>query len=528
MANYIIRTDYRKGLILRPANSDTANALQAPFCEWLSVSDGEIDINGVRLTQASLAFITWANLAGGITQNAGTTYYVYACNNAGALVFRLHTTSNLTVVDAMDARKIGYFHNSPPNHPNDGAYNSEGDILMYSIFSDEEDKYVGMVDIGICKADIYLATLYDGANYFGDGGFINYADGNEARSEYNRNPGAYTSWYEYKKAFARVGKFMLNPYQWYMAGVGTPDPDNNASNERLDFDNLTGLSTTVDADSASAQKVLNVAATAGYAAGNYVLIGEGTAREEIKIIDTIQAGVSLTMTVNLTYTHTGVQADAVERTFQVGEVVTGAGGATGTVTEVSTNYVKITGRTATQFINNEVITGGTSTSTADVNNVDGAVGLEPCHIWNTGAWPNYINRKPEHSSFSAFPAGNNSIKTGTAPKAVSTRGCYNIIGNTWEWVDLMINNGKYNNDISLPAQNYITDFDVHLGLPITTGGASSKYRDDYFWIDTSGLRAAIRGGGWYSGAHAGLFTLFLSDVPSLSVVSSSVSRGGRL
>ena len=36
------------------------------------------------------------------------------------------------------------------------------------------------------------------------------------------------------------------------------------------------------------------------------------AREEIKTIDTIQAGVSLTMTQNLTYTHTLAQADPVQ------------------------------------------------------------------------------------------------------------------------------------------------------------------------------------------------------------------------
>jgi hypothetical protein len=68
---------------------------------------------------------------------------------------------------------------------------------------------------------------------------------------------------------------------------------------------------TVDGDSNSGQKVLNVAATTNFESGQNVVIGEGTARDENKVIDTVQAGVSLTMTANLTYTHTAGQADEV-------------------------------------------------------------------------------------------------------------------------------------------------------------------------------------------------------------------------
>jgi len=66
---------------------------------------------------------------------------------------------------------------------------------------------------------------------------------------------------------------------------------------------------TVDADSASGQKILNLAATTNFESGQTIIIGEGTAREETKVIDTVQAGVSITMTANLDYTHTAVQAD---------------------------------------------------------------------------------------------------------------------------------------------------------------------------------------------------------------------------
>jgi len=62
--------------------------------------------------------------------------------------------------------------------------------------------------------------------------------------------------------------------------------------------------TTVDADSAAAQAVLNVAVTTSFVAGESVVINEGGVREEIKTITSVQAGISLTMTANLTYKQT--------------------------------------------------------------------------------------------------------------------------------------------------------------------------------------------------------------------------------
>ena len=74
----------------------------------------------------------------------------------------------------------------------------------------------------------------------------------------------------------------------------------------------TGTLSTVDADSASGQKILSVAATADYTAGDVVIINKDGAKEEEGKIDTIQAGISITLLDNLTYTHTGADADEVE------------------------------------------------------------------------------------------------------------------------------------------------------------------------------------------------------------------------
>ncbi len=70
---------------------------------------------------------------------------------------------------------------------------------------------------------------------------------------------------------------------------------------------------TVDANSASGQKVLNVAATTNFEPGQTVVVDEGSigGGEENIVIDTVQAGVSITSTTNLANTHTAVQADEV-------------------------------------------------------------------------------------------------------------------------------------------------------------------------------------------------------------------------
>lgn len=74
-----------------------------------------------------------------------------------------------------------------------------------------------------------------------------------------------------------------------------------------------GQKTDVDQDSSSGQMVLYVASTIGFSSADTIIIDRGGTREEERVIDTVQAGVSLTVTVNLTYTHTAVQADDVEK-----------------------------------------------------------------------------------------------------------------------------------------------------------------------------------------------------------------------
>lgn len=71
--------------------------------------------------------------------------------------------------------------------------------------------------------------------------------------------------------------------------------------------------TYVDQDSGAGQKVLYVASTSGYSVDDKIVTNRGGPREEEKIVESVQSGISLTVTVNLTYTHLAADADTVER-----------------------------------------------------------------------------------------------------------------------------------------------------------------------------------------------------------------------
>lgn len=78
------------------------------------------------------------------------------------------------------------------------------------------------------------------------------------------------------------------------------------------------VSTTVDTDSASGQKTLQVLSSTGFAAGDMILIGGGTAREEwARISKVVGASHDLVLDRNLEFSHTAVQADTVRNKADV-------------------------------------------------------------------------------------------------------------------------------------------------------------------------------------------------------------------
>ena len=84
---------------------------------------------------------------------------------------------------------------------------------------------------------------------------------------------------------------------------------------------------TVDEESLSGQKVLKVAATTNFTAGDIVIIDSGNAGVEEGTIDTIQAGISITLVSNLTNTHAiGVVVQIVTGEWGHGIYIEGASG----------------------------------------------------------------------------------------------------------------------------------------------------------------------------------------------------------
>jgi hypothetical protein len=74
----------------------------------------------------------------------------------------------------------------------------------------------------------------------------------------------------------------------------------------------TNGNTTVNTDSSSGQRVLQVAAITNFAIGDFVIIGSGGARQEYARVARIDGGtVDLIMDRNLEFTHTAAQADTV-------------------------------------------------------------------------------------------------------------------------------------------------------------------------------------------------------------------------
>ena len=68
------------------------------------------------------------------------------------------------------------------------------------------------------------------------------------------------------------------------------------------FPTVYSTGSTVDVESASGQKVVSVTATTNFTAGDRVILDRGNAGEEEAIIDSVQAGVSITLLTNLVNT----------------------------------------------------------------------------------------------------------------------------------------------------------------------------------------------------------------------------------
>src|SRR5262245_8304984 len=79
----------------------------------------------------------------------------------------------------------------------------------------------------------------------------------------------------------------------------------------------TNGNTTVNADSNSGQRTVNVASSTNFVAGDFIVIGAGTARQEFARVVRIPGATSIVVDRNLTNTHTAAQADTVRNKCDV-------------------------------------------------------------------------------------------------------------------------------------------------------------------------------------------------------------------
>jgi formylglycine-generating enzyme required for sulfatase activity len=104
--------------------------------------------------------------------------------------------------------------------------------------------------------------------------------------------------------------------------------------------------------------------------------------------------------------------------------------------------------------------------------------------------------------------------TGSGAKCLSSFGAYDMIGNVWEWVEGVVEDGFYEGR-ELPESGFVTSTDGQ-GLTGTTDPAapSEDYGQDYHWLKTKGLRGMVRGGYWQNGSDAGSYSLYAVTPPS--------------
>ena len=144
---------------------------------------------------------------------------------------------------------------------------------------------------------------------------------------------------------------------------------NNSADTATQLFYFTNVSTTVDVSSASGQLVISVTSTADFLVGDSITLAKGTANAETRVIDTISAGVSITVTVNLTNTHavgvaveqTWTEITAAESTFTIAN--------TDVEMESFIAHCFLVGHNGTSFLPIGSLTGTTFSTSTNVTNM---------------------------------------------------------------------------------------------------------------------------------------------------------------
>lgn len=112
-------------------------------------------------------------------------------------------------------------------------------------------------------------------------------------------------------------------------------------------------------------------------------------------------------------------------------------------------------------------------------------------------------------------AGGELRRTGRVDGCVSGIGAVDMVGNAWEWVDGMVDQGQVNGTM-LPPEGYVAGVDEG-GIPrVTTTSPQVVFNRDYLWSDASDSRVMMRGGFYGSRDDAGIYTLQANGVQTFA------------
>lgn len=107
-------------------------------------------------------------------------------------------------------------------------------------------------------------------------------------------------------------------------------------------------------------------------------------------------------------------------------------------------------------------------------------------------------------------------KTGHNVECVSAYGIFDTVGNAWEWVIDDVIEGEFRGR-KLPSSGFVTQVD-QAGVATVTNitDPESGYEDAYFWSQSEGAFAMIRGGFYGSKSDAGIFSVHAHTPPDFT------------
>lgn len=105
--------------------------------------------------------------------------------------------------------------------------------------------------------------------------------------------------------------------------------------------------------------------------------------------------------------------------------------------------------------------------------------------------------------------------TGSNQNCVSSFSVFDTVGNVWEWTNDDVFDGVYNGR-RLPEEGYVAQVDKGGVATVATTTPSELFGNDYFWSETKGVYAMMRGGYFGSEEDAGVYATHAATLPTMN------------